>query len=667
MENFSHHVWDPLETAQPHLDLLSEPNLHYIPFEPKEIESTIPVRFARVAASVPHKLAVKCKDNWLTYRELDWASDQIAEALLATIDKNQQHVALLFPHNLNAISAILGVLKAGKSYLVLDAASHELRLGAVLADARPGVILCDHEYLSLGRKLVTRCVHLLDVDEIEVEHLDLPVNLEVSPDSLAALFHTSGSTGGPKGVGRTHRQMLHYVWSNIQIYGVNATDRQALLSFLGFAGSTSDVFRALLSGAGLHLLSPWEASLNQLIAWLRAEGITLFHPAVELFRQLNERLDGSREFSSLRLIVLASQTLYKSDVEAFWNSFPGDCMLVNRYGMTEVGAATQFLIRRSTILDGEVVPVGYPVHDMEIYLVDEAGEIVEIGQIGEILVRSRYLAPGYWQGVELTRQAFLPDPDGGSRRTYKTGDIGRWQADGCLEHLGRKDDRVKIHGFRVELAAVEAALLELESISQAVVRTQQLKSGENRLVAYLVYSGSGSMTVSEVRSQLASRLPGYMIPTVMMVLKDIPVTASGKVDRRALPAPDASRPELEVAFQPPRTQVEAQLVAIWSDILGIEPLGIEDNFFDLGGSSLHATRILARIADRFQVSLAQNDFFNRPTIEGLAAIAAERLRLTDEDEIERLVALVENLSEQEAENLLLEMGLDDKLENTGSE
>ena len=656
MDNFSSHDWEPIRTHSLPASELFELPLQVIPFETNEIDGTIPLRFSRVVAAFPQKLAVKWKDRSLTYQELDQASDRVAKALLASIGEDRRPVALLLAHNLNAIIAILGVLKAGKCYVALDAASPNARTEAILVNAQPGVIVFDNDYHSRARQYITGGIDLLDLDEIRAGSLNLLSGVDTSPDSLAAIFYTSGSTGEPKGVGRTHRQILHYVWSNTQIYGVNPMDRQALLSFLGFAGSTSDIFQALLSGAGLYLFSPREGSLDELVAWLWEEQITLFHPPVELFRQLSQRMAGSEELFALRLVVLASQTLYKQDIEDFYHAFPADCVVVNRYGLTEVGAAAQYPIRRDTILDGEVVPVGYPVHDMEIYLVDETGEIVERGQIGEIMIRSRYLAPGYLKDEELTRQVFLPDPEGGSRRVYRTGDLGRWRDDGCLEHLGRKDDRVKIRGFRVELAAVEAALLELEQVRQAVVVAQRLKSGENRLVAYLVLSERTDLTAGEVRSRLVARLPDYMIPSAIIVLENIPVTASGKVDRRALPVPGSARPELQTAYQPPRTDLETQLSAIWEEILGIDAIGVQDNFFELGGSSLHAIRILARIADHFGVSLSQNHLFANPTIAGLAALVIERFESSDDQELDRLLSLVEGMSEQEAEKLLFEIG-----------
>jgi acyl carrier protein len=286
----------------------------------------------------------------------------------------------------------------------------------------------------------------------------------------------------------------------------------------------------------------------------------------------------------------------------------------------------QYFIDQETPLPDTIVPIGHVVEDMVIVLLDESGEEVGVGGIGEIAVRSEYLAAGYWRRPELTRERFQPDPEGGACRLYRTGDLGRMLSDGCLEYFGRKDFQAKVRGYTVEIAVVEAALQGLASVREAVVMTREDRPGEPRLVAYLVPAQRSVPTASALRRTLAEELPEYMIPSTFVMLDAVPLNANGKVDRRALPAPGATRPELEMPYCAPQGPVEEGLAAIWADVLGVERVGRDDPFLDLGGHSLHAVRVLARISELFQEEIKLPDFFAAPTVAGLArtVLALER-------------------------------------------
>jgi len=591
---------------------------HALSFDRREIHCSIPKRFQRVVAHFPHRLALKCAQNQFTYQELNTASNAVAHAILSILGEQPEPVALLFDHSSDLVVSLMGVLKAGKAYLVLDPSAPISRLSGILSNAQVRLVIAGKGYDQPVSQLSQTARRSISYDFALSSFPGAPVKLDLPQPSLAGIFYTSGSTGEPKGVGRTHAQMLHYAWINIQNYKIVPSDRQSLISFLGFAGSVSDVFHALLSGAGLYLFSPWEASLDDMIDWLRRESITIFHPSVSLFRQLLERINAARGLENLRMVILAGQTIYRQDVIRFRQFFPTDCVMVNRYGLSEVGAVAQFFVDCQTEWEGDTLPVGYPVQDVEILVLDEAGQSVVPGQTGEVVVRSHFLAPGYLHDRELSDKVFVSDPEHAGQRLYFTGDLGRIQADGCLLHLGRKDFRVKVRGFRVELSAIEAALMALPGINQAVVLAQPLETGDHQLVAYLVPAGDVPITTSHIRSALAASLPDYMFPSFILWIARLPLTANGKIDRRSLPNPGSSRPNLLTSYEPPQTALQAQLADLWAAILRLDRVGIHDNFFELGGNSLLVNQVLSRVADLFHIRLSPREFFNAPTVSELS-------------------------------------------------
>jgi acyl carrier protein len=389
------------------------------------------------------------------------------------------------------------------------------------------------------------------------------------------------------------------------------------------------------------------------VDWLIREEITVYHSVTTVFRYLLDVLTGEEAFPKLRLIELTGEPIAPREVEGFKRHFPQPCLLHNRMAATEMSLIRQYFIDQETLITGGTVPVGYAVADTEILLLDEEGEAVGVNRLGEIVIKSLYLALGYWHRPDLTQAAFVPDPAGGSARLYHTGDVGRLRADGCLEHLGRKDNQVKIRGHRVETAEVEARLLEHQAVKEVTVLAQEDVRGDKRLVAYVVPSRQPAPTVSELRSVVQAKLPDYMIPSAFVLLEVLPRLPNGKVDRRALPMPDQARPELERAFIAPRTPIEEALAGIWMQVLGLAQVGIHDNFFELGGHSLKATQVVSRVRAAFQIDLPLRTLFEAPTVAGLAASIVQRQeQQPGQAEVVRLVAEIENLSEEEAQQVL---------------
>ena len=423
----------------------------------------------------------------------------------------------------------------------------------------------------------------------------------------------------PKGVMQNHRYVLNLYQNYTNSGEMTEQDRFSLLYSAAFGGAVRDVYCALLNGAALLPLNVKQIGLHQLGNWLQDNGITVMFVVATLFRHFASTLNGQGHFPKLRLIQIGSETVYRQDVELFKQNFSEQCTLMVNLGGTEISPVRQFPIKKNAVLTGSTVPAGYPVEGTEVLLWDEGGQEVPPGEVGEIVVESRQIALGYWRKPQLSKQVFVKDSD---RRYFKTGDLGRLLPDGCLVHLGRKDFQIKIRGYRVETGEVEAALLNLESIREGVVvgrASQEETVGELRLVAYLTPVNSQNMpTVNELKVALKAKLPDYMVPSYFIWLESLPLTATGKVDRRALPKPESVLLTSELDIVPPRTATEETLVKIWSEVLKIKPIGIDNNFFELGGHSLHGSPVLTRISETFCIELPLQLIFEATTIRQLS-------------------------------------------------
>jgi amino acid adenylation domain-containing protein len=615
-------------------------------FSREEIEGPIPARFELMARAYADRPAVRAGSEILTYQALNRRANRLAQAILAQAGPGETPVALLFEHEASAIVALLAVLKAGKSYVTLDPACPPARLNYLLADLPARLMVTNSKNLPLATGLAGKSCHLLNIDALDIQVSDENVALSISPETVMAIFYSSDSTGRPKGVAWSHRAMLHRTWLETDKDGIGPADRIALLYSCSSGASSGDIYKALLNGATLCLYDIRAAGLKPLADWLVEEEISRFHLPATLFRQFLDTLTGAEQFPRLRQVTLSGQ-LYRNDMEQFRAYFPAGCGLVHGLAAAETGMITRTHLNQPLIFWGNLIPAGYPLPDMELLILDEVGKPLGFNQVGEIAVRSRYLAAGYWRRPELTLNAFLPDPEGGEKRIYRLGDLGRLRPDGCLEYLGPKDFYVKIGGYRLEIGEVEAALHSLQTVKEAAVLAQAGQSGEKRLVAYIVPAGPAAPTSHHLRTVLARKLPDYMMPALFVELEALPLTPQGKLDYNRLPDPGRIRPQLGTPFTPPQTPLEQQVAQLWSRVLDIEQVGLDDNFLDLGGHSLLAVRLTSRVFNSFQVELsAQSLFDEAATVAAMAAIIAQHQAYQVEDEdfagiLSRLDALSE--------------------------
>jgi amino acid adenylation domain-containing protein len=625
----------------------------FVEFKGEDIEQSIPQRFEKQVRQYPERLAIKTRQHAWTYTLLNQAANRIGHAIVAQLGALEEPLAFLLDKGASAIATLFGTLKAGKIYVPLDPFFPRERLLSMLAGTQPRLLLTDNEHMALARTLVSPDMAILNIDRLDAGTSTQNLGLCLAPDQLAYILYTSGSTGVPKGVVQSHRNILHQVMCITNSWHITADDRMTLFASLSSGQSRTDVYCTLLNGAGLHPFNIKAEGLTHLATWLVQEGITLYHSSASTFRAFIDTLDGHETFPYIRLIRLASETVANSDVESYQKHFSANCIFVNGLSSTETGLVCQYMIDQNTLVNGHGVPVGYAVEGKEILLLDEAGVEVGIGGEGEITVRSRYLSPGYWRRPDLTQAAFQADPADRTKRIYRTGDLGRWHPDRGLEHLGRKDFQVKVRGHRIETAEVEQMLSQHPAIRQAVVVARADDGGDTRLVAYIVPVDWTALLIGTLRHFLQERLPDYMVPSALVTLEALPQTPSGKVDRRALPAPDWSRPLLGSPFVPPRTPVEAELARIWGEVLGLAKVGIDDHFLELGGHSLLATRVISRVIEAFRVDVPLRALLEAPTVAAMAMlITQQQAALTEHADIERLLAEVEGLSTDEVRRRL---------------
>ena len=593
--------------------------------------ATIPCRFAQVVSRFPNRVAVSTPNTQWTYSELDDYSDVLACEIIDRVGVVSspaqamagEPVALLMEHAAPLIAAILGVLKAGKIYLALDPTDLAARIAAMLGHARARLLLTDKANASLAHSLAAGRLQVMEIDDHFATHSESTISVEVPPEVGAWLMYTSGSTGAPKGVWQNHCNVVHHTDVYSDMIKLTPDDRLSLLTSCSLAASATHLFAALLNGATLCPFNVRSQGVERLADWLRRQRVSVYHSVPTVFRQLMRLVGDSRYFESLRLIRLGGESVLRSDVEAYRRHCSVNCILMHALSSTETGLISALMINRQAALPNGRVSVGRTVRDVEVLLVDERGQPVSPGSNGRIAVRSAHLAQGYWLHPDETAKAFHKDAHDPQARLFVTGDLGRFLPNGCLEHLGRVDQQVKIRGRRVDLSEVETALQATDLFEEAVASAQKFPSGEHRLVAYVV-PRTGTDEASEAcRHLLARSLPDYMIPVEFVPMVRLPKTTGGKIDLLALPPPPRRSESLARPRPMPRDRFEKVLASIWEPALGVSQIGRCDDFFDLGGTSLASIEVLAQIESTLNVALSPSIIAEHSTIEKLAALIAD--------------------------------------------
>lgn len=582
-----------------------------------DAEATLPAFFDRIAGEHPSALALSSPTGSATYGELSLASNRIANAIRKAGGKPSDRVALLMSHDSPLIAAALAILRAGRIAVVLNPTDPPERLKHFLDDADSGLILADPSHREAAHHLAGDRRHVLALDASTANESERDPAISVRPDDLAFLVYTSASTGRPKAVMQTHRNILRNAFRLSRGMEMRTTDRVALLASLSGGQGLATTWCALSSGASLHPFPIMEKGVTGLARWTNEAGISVLVAASSLFRNFARTLNPDATFPSVRLLRLGSEPSTAGDLEVFQRLFAESCTFFHTYSSSETGNITQLSLNRTSPMPEGRLPVGRVAADMEILLQDDQGREVPQGDVGTILVRSRYLSPGYWRNDALTRERFSGPNDPGEIREFRSGDTGRFLDDGMLLLTGRRDSMVKVRGFRIELSEIENTLSGLAPVDRAAICLRARATGEPEIAAFVVPCPGHACSGAILRTALRRVLPEHMVPSSFALVDTLPITPHGKVDRQALAL--LAAPESQPAeFEPPRTATEELVADAWANAMGRSRIGRNANFFDLGGDSLVAAIVSARIHAAYGVELHLRALVDHPTLADLA-------------------------------------------------
>ena len=594
-------------------------------FTDDAIERSIPERFDEVVHAHGRRLALEWPGGRHTYASLDAAANRLARTLCARSSDASVPVALLFAHGGEALVAILAVLKAGRFYVVLDPDYPTDRLRYMLADSGAVAMVCDAMHREQARALCGGTIELIPFGASQEGSDAFEPAVRPGPNSLAMILYTSGSTGTPKGVVHTHRSVLADARNITNGWRVTERDRFLLYASLSFANSVRTIYGSLLNGAALYPFDVKQRGFAELADWLIDNRITVLRGVPTFFRSFVTTLTGERTFPSVRILSLGGEPMLAKDLEYFNRHFSPHCVLSHAFGPTECLTVCWALIPHGEAAADGKLPIGSSLPGKDVLLLDESGHEVGAGEVGEIAVRSPYLSPGYWRDPERTAAAFRPDPAGGAARVYMTGDLGVRQPDGILIHVGRRDFQVKIRGFRIDVHEIENVLRAVPGLRDAIVVAREIVPGDPQLIAYFVASGDAPVSVAALRAAIARALPRHMMPAAFIAIDAVPLTPNGKTDRLRLPLPARDRRDSDGVRKPACTPLESALAAIWSEVLGLDDIGIDEPLLALGGDSVHAARIAARAAVAFGLDLPVGVAVEAGTVAQMAkAIAMAR-------------------------------------------
>jgi amino acid adenylation domain-containing protein len=565
----------------------------------------------------PDAIAIQFKDQVLTYKQLNQKANQLAHTLQSLGVGAEVLVGVYLERSLELIVSLLAILKAGGAYVPLDPTYPVDRIAFILSDTQVPVILT-HSALADGLGSETAIV--VCVDQVSQSNLENPV-CRIAPENLMYVIYTSGSTGHPKGVMITHANIHNQLNWRQQTFKLMPCDRLLQTISFSFDPSVWQIFWTLCFGA--QLILPTREEQQDSAAWVRAireQNITSIALVPSMLRVLLEE-KGSDRLPTLKQVFCGGEGLPLELQTRFYERLP-NAVLYNLYGPTEAAIDATFWTCKPEE-SGAIAPIGQPITNAQIYILNSDLQPVEEGEAGELHIGGLGLARGYFNRPELTAEKFIPHPFSPDSRLYKSGDLARYLPDGNIEFLGRLDHQVKVRGFRIELSEIENTLNQYFAVKQSLVMAREDSPGDKRLVAYLIPAPGALLMVHDVRQFLKERLPEHMIPSAFLKLSEFPLSPNGKVDRRALPAPVFNRAELINTFIAPQDTVEAQLKEIWEELLKVAPIGTHDNFFDLGGTSILGAQLVSRIEAEFDQSFSLKQLVQLPTIAQLACALRE--------------------------------------------
>ena len=580
--------------------------------------------FEQQVELTPEAVAVIFESTRLTYGELNQQANRLAHYLIGQGVQAETPVAVCLERSLDLAIVILAILKAGGVYVPLDAHYPRERLALMLQDLQAPLLVTVQ---SLETQLTPHGAHAIFIEtaqqDIAREDHSNP-RLAIVSDSPAYVLFTSGSTGKPKGVVMGHVALANLISWQVENFSEPLPARTLQFAPLGFDVSIQEMFSTWGSGGSLILIrDELRRDGTHLLEFLQEQSVErLFLPYVALQLLADTSVYGNFVPHSLREIITAGEQLQLTESLRSFLRRLGDCCLRNQYGPTESHVVTEFTLKPPFEGWPDLPPIGRPIANTEIYILDSHLHSVPLGVVGEIYIGGVGLAHGYLNRPDLTMEKFIANPfsEESTSRLYTTGDLARYLPDGNIVFLGRSDNQVKIRGYRIELGEIETVLGQHAAVRQAIVLALEDAPGDKRLVGYLILNQPQSLSAAELRNYLKEKLPEYMVPSAYVFLETFPLTPSGKIDRKALPIPEQSQPELQASYMAPRTATEEVLAGIWAAALKVDKVGIRDNFFDLGGHSLLAVRLTNTIQKQFKTPIRVAHVFEAPTVEQFALL-----------------------------------------------
>ena len=612
-------------------------------------------RFNDAPSISPPAAATALRGNGepMTYRELDTRANQLAHELRRLGAQRETIVGLYLPRSPEMVIGLLAALKAGAAYLPLDPSAPLERLVYMLDDSGAQIVLT---HSALRERLGSGPASVIALDDKwPAIAPGERAFAQVHPKNLAYVIYTSGSTGRPKGTLLTHEGLLNYVSWAIDAYALDHGEGAPVHSPLGFDLTITSLLVPLAAGQTVTLIDE-AAGIDGLVERLRAgPNFSLVKLTPAHLEVLGHQLSPAQASHCARFMVIGGENL-SAETTAFWREHAPHTTLVNEYGPTEtVVGCCVYTVPADPPASVTTVPIGRPIHNTQLYVLDQRMRPVPTGVSGELFIGGLGLARGYLNRPDLTAERFLPHPFGRQpgTRLYRTGDLARYREDGVLECLGRVDQQVKIRGYRIELGEIEAVLGQHRSVRETAVIAWTDPGDDKQLVAYVVPEAVGAAAPCELRDFLSERLPEYMVPARFIQLDALPLTKNGKLDRRALPQPDGQSASSQTTFVPPRTPIEEVLAGIWAEVLQVDAVGVNDNFFALGGHSLVAIQAITRVRELFNMELLLRTFFESPTVAQLAAaIEADPVGREKAAKIAGILARLDGLPDEELESEL---------------
>lgn len=613
-----------------------------VPFDAAAANRSIEEQFANIVGKRRDAVAVVDEDVTWTYGEFDALTNRVAHTLLARLGPGPEPVVVIGQHRAAIIAAMFGILKAGKFIVSVDPHYPPTRIATILADLSARLVLADANEVTLAAAVgeaapdAVRDDVMTDnaadvVARADAEWVDIDVvlasdvstrTLEIrnQPDDYAYIMFTSGSTGTPKGVIETHRNVLNFVRQRLELSCEGTNERAASVYPHYFSGAASTVYPVLLSGSLLAPFDVAEKGFARLKEWIRDANLNWVEGTPAMWRALLETVEPGETFPHVTRAHAGGDRFSGELMRTFLRTFP-NAMLRTGYGASEKKYITYYLNDAVMEVIPSALPAGFPVDDLEIVIVNELGQPLPVGESGEVIIYSDYLSPGYWRRPEVTAAKFGRDEKGAF---YRTGDLGKLDEAGCLWLLGRLDGQLKIHGQRVEIAEVEHTFISLPEVEQVVVTPHTSPQGDVELAAYVTLSAGAPLNENDLRRMLRARVAPAMVPRYVTILPSLPLTNNGKPDRKQLPPPQEPTTARYVAPQTPTQQRLAQMVG---ELLAVEQVGMADNFFDIGGTSLLGARLTLAIQRTFGVEISPRVLVEAPTLAGLAeAIETDTLR-----------------------------------------